>query len=294
MMRSSFLTCKPFYRLCLFPILILYVWTITTPVSSFLVHQNQNLETLPFLRTPWKAQGIQPKASGKSFISRQKHVYRKSQILPELRATLVQNSDYSSICLKGNMPIRGRDGIYDVLNEEQYRSLIQYGEEQNMLVVLKVFAPWCKACNKLGPKFVQLSRREEYEGIPILWAQLTCKDNKDLIQHVLVSLPEFSSLADAPYARKPKAAIPAVQLYDAGKEIFTFPCKPSNVPKLKEKLKHYFENEYEYPQVAAGNKVMGTGSNVADTAVVSWAPWTRTRLFPRGPVTVTTSELGWS
>lgn len=156
-----------------------------------------------------------------------------------------------------------------------------------MLVVLKVYAPWCKACKKLAPKFVHLSRREEYADIPILWAQLTCKDNKELIQEVLVDLPLSSSLLDSPL-RKPKAALPTVQLYDGGKEKFTFPCPPSKVLRLKEKLNYYFENEYENTQHDVENEVLETEPYLSDT-VVDQAPWTRTTLFPGGPVTVVTS-----
>ena len=74
-----------------------------------------------------------------------------------------------------------------------------------------------------------------------------------------------------------------MQLYDGGKEIFTLPCPPSNLPTLKEKLKHYFENEYN----AASRDMPDDGD--ADVVVLGETQWTRTRLFPNSPVIVRTS-----
>jgi len=250
-------------------------------VSSFVVNSLNSMRT--FHDTHWNlpqcpSEGAARHSAFLSISNTQRHRKGQEQGLGRKAHFHDDSSPFPE-----NMPLQGRDGIFDLLNEEHYRSLIQYSMDQNMLVVLKIYAPWCKACKKMAPKFVQMSRIEEYDGIPILWAQLTCKDNKALVQHVLVSIPQSSSLADAsPYSRRTlKAAIPSVQLYADGREIFTFPAMPSRMPQLKKKLNTFLENEYVYDTTTENNKVNG-GVGAADGAA-------HTRLFPGGPVTVTTT-----
>ena len=87
------------------------------------------------------------------------------------------------------------------------------------MIVLKVFAPWCKACKGLAPKFQGLVRDEKYKDLPIIWADLNIQGNKDFVKSIGV------------------LALPTVQLYaGGGTKIDTFPCGPSKVPILKRKL----------------------------------------------------------
>lgn len=87
------------------------------------------------------------------------------------------------------------------------------------MIVLKVFAPWCKACKGLAPKFQALVRDEKYEDLPLVWADLNIQGNKDFVKSIGV------------------LALPTVQLYAGdGIKTDTFPCGPSKVPILKRKL----------------------------------------------------------
>ncbi len=97
------------------------------------------------------------------------------------------------------------------------RALLEHNQDK--LIVLKVFAPWCKACKGLAPKFQGLVRDEKYKNLPIIWADLNIQGNKDFVKSIGV------------------LALPTVQLYAGGGiKIDTFPCGPSKVPILKRKL----------------------------------------------------------
>jgi len=86
-------------------------------------------------------------------------------------------------------------------------------------MILKVFAPWCRACKGLEPKFQKMTVTPEYnDNVPIVWASLSIKDNKAFVQSLGV------------------LALPTVQFYVGGSIVDTFPCGPSKVPILKQKL----------------------------------------------------------
>lgn len=86
------------------------------------------------------------------------------------------------------------------------------------LVILKVFAPWCRACKGLEPKFKALVADNKYAKLPMIWADLTIQHNKDFVKTIGV------------------LALPTIQFYVHGQRLDTFPCGPSKVPILKQKL----------------------------------------------------------
>lgn len=117
----------------------------------------------------------------------------------------------------GGLPEFGPDGLWHITNEEEYKAVLENNKDK--LIVLKVFAPWCKACKGLAPKFQGLVRDEKYKDLPIVWADLNIQGNKDFVKSIGV------------------LALPTVQLYAGdGLKTDTFPCGPSKVPILKRKL----------------------------------------------------------
>lgn len=120
------------------------------------------------------------------------------------------------------------------------------------ILVIKVFAPWCRACKGLEPKFKALVTDENYQSMPFLWADLTIQHNKDYIKKIGV------------------LALPTIQFYVHGQRLDTFPCGPSKVPILKRKLTQLV-NDYidvETLQVKDSNSVMAT-TLLGDEADVS-------------------------
>lgn len=87
------------------------------------------------------------------------------------------------------------------------------------LMVIKFYAPWCRACKTVGPKFVQIAKDPKYADIPIIFGQLSVQHNKAYVKQLGI------------------LALPSIQIY-AGSEglIENFPCGPSKIPMLKRKL----------------------------------------------------------
>ena len=86
-------------------------------------------------------------------------------------------------------------------------------------MVIKFYAPWCRACKSVEPKFIQISKDPTYANIPIVWGQLSVAHNKAYVKSLGIM------------------ALPSVQIY-AGSEglIENFPCGPSKIPMLRRKI----------------------------------------------------------
>jgi len=115
------------------------------------------------------------------------------------------------------LPELGADGLWHITTEDEYKALLDANPDK--LIILKVFAPWCKACKGLAPKFQAIKRDEKYQNLPLVWASLNIQGNKAFVKSIGV------------------LALPTVQLYAGnGVKVDTFPCGPSKVPILKRKL----------------------------------------------------------
>jgi len=115
------------------------------------------------------------------------------------------------------MPVADENGIYEITNAEQHQAFLRANPDK--VVVLKFYAPWCRACKGLQPKFIKIRKDEKYERLPMLWAQMSIQHNKDYIKSIGV------------------LALPSVHIY-AGAEglVENFPCGPSKIPIFKKKL----------------------------------------------------------
>ena len=95
-----------------------------------------------------------------------------------------------------------------------YRAFLEANPDK--LIVLKFYAPWCRACKGLEPKFLQISK--DYKDLPLLFADLSVQHNKDYIKSLGI------------------LALPSIQMYAGDALVESFPCGPSKVPILKRKL----------------------------------------------------------
>jgi len=126
------------------------------------------------------------------------------------------------------VPEIGRDGIYHIDTSEQYIAFLK--ANPNKLAIVKIFAPWCKACKAIEPKFLAISKDKKYNSLPIVWASLTVAGNKAYVKEQGV------------------LALPSMLFY-AGSEglVENFPCGPSKIPIMKRKLAQFI-NDYVDPE----------------------------------------------
>jgi calmodulin len=159
------------------------------------------------------------------------------------------NSEQGSGSATLALPPRDADtGVWNLSTPDDHEALMAASKEK--LVILKVFAPWCRACKGLEPKFVQLSREfttalDTVTPLPIEWASLTIQHNKAFVQRLGV------------------LALPTIQFYVGGQLVDTFPCGPSKVPMLKRKLTALLADHVTYEGVL---KPIEAGREAAEEA----------------------------
>lgn len=110
-----------------------------------------------------------------------------------------------------------KNGLYDLLTKEDHLALLAANPDK--IIIMKFYAPWCRACKGLEPKFVQISKDSKYANLPLLFAQMSVQHNKEYVKSLGI------------------LALPSVHIY-AGTEglVENFPCGPSKVPVLKKKI----------------------------------------------------------
>ena len=114
-------------------------------------------------------------------------------------------------------PSKNDHGIYDIINADQHNAWLKANPDK--LMVIKFYAPWCRACKSVEPKYIQISKDDKYKDIPIIFGQLSVQHNKAYVKSLGIM------------------ALPSMQIY-AGSEglVENFPCGPSKIPMLKRKL----------------------------------------------------------
>jgi len=110
-----------------------------------------------------------------------------------------------------------RNGIYDLLTEDDHLALL--AAHPGKIIVMKFYAPWCRTCKGLEPKFAQIAKDPKYAGLPLLFAQMSVQHSKEYIKSLNI------------------LALPSVHI-NAGTEglIENFPCGPRKIPILKKKI----------------------------------------------------------
>lgn len=144
--------------------------------------------------------------------------YASTTSTPELVNGLPDPSQTSTAVPDADMPPYGEDGLYHIGIETAAEHAALLAKYPDQIIVLKCYAPWCRACKGLAPKFMQVRNDEKYSDMPIIWADLTIAHNKDFVKSLGV------------------LALPTVQFYVAGQLQDSFPCGPSKVPIFKRKL----------------------------------------------------------
>lgn len=146
------------------------------------------------------------------------------------------------------LPKVGKDGMYHISNEDEYRSLLEANPDK--LIVLKVYSKWCKTCKAMAPKFEALARGIERNPrggstLPIVWATLPySKDTNHFVRRTLAV-----------------KAVPSVQLYAGnGVLVDSFPCGPAKVtkillPKLVDLITNHVDVSTGTLKPAAANQV---------------------------------------
>jgi calmodulin len=163
------------------------------------------------------------------------------------------------------------DGIYAITTPDEHTALMKFAEEHQKLVILKVFAPWCRACKGLESKFIQISRETEYapsSTLPIIYASFTIQHNKAFVQSLGV------------------LALPTIQFYVAGQLIDTFPCGPSKVPILRRKLTQLIQDHVD---ASMGTLKAGSMEQVAVLAEETAASIAAAAALKRQSSTTTTT-----
>eukprot|EP00519_Triparma_laevis_P015030 CAMPEP_0182491148 /NCGR_PEP_ID=MMETSP1321-20130603/726_1 /TAXON_ID=91990 /ORGANISM="Bolidomonas sp., Strain RCC1657" /LENGTH=456 /DNA_ID=CAMNT_0024693407 /DNA_START=570 /DNA_END=1936 /DNA_ORIENTATION=- len=85
---------------------------------------------------------------------------------------------------------------------------------------MKFYAPWCRACKGLEPKFKKIALDDD-SGV--VFSQFDVQKNKDFVKSLGI------------------LALPNVHFYGDQDLVESFPCGPSKVPVLRKKLSEYVE-----------------------------------------------------
>jgi len=109
-----------------------------------------------------------------------------------------------------------KDGVFKIKDQKDHAALLAaHGDK---LIILKLFAPWCRACKALAPKFIMIKKDEKLQNIPIIFAEMSAVGNKEFLKNLGV------------------LALPSVQFYAGSEIVESFPCGPSKVSVLRKKL----------------------------------------------------------
>ncbi|KAL7504344.1 hypothetical protein ACHAXN_002250 [Cyclotella atomus] len=136
---------------------------------------------------------------------------------PTFRLSTLTDDDNTTPELTPAFPVQNKEGIWEIENQDQHNAWLAANPDK--LMVIKFYAPWCRACKAVEPKFIQISKDEKYDNIPIIFGQLSVQHNKAYVKQLGI------------------LALPSIQIY-AGSEglVENFPCGPSKIPMLKRKL----------------------------------------------------------
>lgn len=128
----------------------------------------------------------------------------------------------SGVSLEVMEPVREIDGV------DEYLSILE--GNQDRLIVLKIFAPWCRSCRAVAPKVNRLAR----EFSEILFVKMDYERNKELCKRLDVRImPTFIFYAGA------------------RGEIEKFSCGPARAGIIREKIENLMNGQCPLPDDTA-------------------------------------------
>lgn len=97
------------------------------------------------------------------------------------------------------------------------------------LVVMKFKAGYCRACAAVEPKFIALKNKKDWDGLPIVWAEMTASPtNKDFFRRLGI------------------LSLPTIHFYDGTNGLVeNFACGPAKMPILEQKLVQFVQQRVE-------------------------------------------------
>lgn len=97
------------------------------------------------------------------------------------------------------------------------------------LVIIKTFSKTCIACKKVAPKFIAMSKDEQYQNLPIIWAEFPATQaNKNVFRRLEV------------------LALPTMLFYDGSNGLVeNFACGPKKIPIFKQKLTQFLNSRVD-------------------------------------------------
>eukprot|EP00188_Purpureofilum_apyrenoidigerum_P006064 Plantae.Rhodophyta-Purpureofilum_apyrenoidigerum.ctg8728.p1 GENE.Plantae.Rhodophyta-Purpureofilum_apyrenoidigerum.ctg8728~~Plantae.Rhodophyta-Purpureofilum_apyrenoidigerum.ctg8728.p1 ORF type:complete len:162 (+),score=17.31 Plantae.Rhodophyta-Purpureofilum_apyrenoidigerum.ctg8728:63-548(+) len=133
-------------------------------------------------------------------------------------------------CMVATAPSEGKESVETspvklVHDEDHFERIID--ESKDDIVVVKVFAPWCRACAKLAPMYEAIA--PQYPNMK--FTEVNFADNRDLCRRLGVkAMPTFQFFTDS-----------------AGK-VESYSCGPKRFPELVEKLKEFEQGYCQFPK----------------------------------------------
>lgn len=175
-------------------------------------------------------------------------------------------------------PIPGKDGVYSILNEEQFRNFQLENAEK--LVILKFSSPVCQACRALKQKFHNLHQSALFENKPVVFADIVLSNNKNF----------HDPFRDFVTSQLDVRKIPTVQFYSMGELVDTVVCGPEGCSwsKMKQQMIS-FVNQWAPKVESSGTYEV----NSAETSSASLDSNDSVRdAISSSPVTVTETAYG--
>lgn len=113
--------------------------------------------------------------------------------------------------------------VRSLLDESSFLAATSARPDSDELVVIKFYAPWCRACRGLEPKYRRLAM--EYSTKRVVFYEMS---------HNSITGGDVAFLQ-----KLDVNVLPLVQFYASGKRVEAFPCGPRKIELLREKLEKW-------------------------------------------------------